>query len=200
MKTSGKPRRWTRILVICLVVLLLVLFLPPLLSGTRTCVYDDALLGASREEIEAGWTRVRVSGEDTIAIETVVYQVWQRGDERMVAVFEEGRVCDYLVCDQRTGALRGSLTGPYRALPILLGLRFGIRPDAHYYDVGSGGYIDSWLTCDGKVIVWFDSAEVMVHDAFTLKNAPEYMPMLVFNVLVHLPYTLAMMLWYRVLR
>ncbi len=198
-RISLQTKRRLLVLLLTLVIILSLLFLPILFSGSIPCEYDDLLLGLSREEIEAEWTWVKLPGDNTIALETHVYQVWQRENEQMVTVFEYGKVCDYLIRDQHTGATRGSLTGEYKALPLLWGLRFGIRPDAHYHDVGSGATIDSWLTCDGKVIVWFDTSEVMVHDAFTLNNAPEYAPMLTFNWLIHLPYTLVMMLYYRIL-
>ena len=205
-KKSIKPKHRLRILLIVLVFLLLLAFLPILIAGETPCAYDDSLLGASEADIAAEWTRVyQQEDNDTIAVETQVYKLWQKENEQLVTVFGydgewKGRVCDYLIRDQATGELRGSLAADCKTLPTLLKLRFGIQPDSHYYDVGSGEVIDSWLTCDGKIIVWFDSSEIMVHDAFTLKNAAEYQPLIALNWLVHLPYTLMMLLYYRVFK
>ena len=200
-KKSIKPKHRLRILLIVLVFLLLITFLPILIAEAKPCVYDDSLLGASEADIAAEWIRVyQREDNDTIAMETQVYELWQKENEQLVAVFEHGQVCDYLIRNQAAGDLRGSLTADCKTLPTLLKLRFGIRPNAHDYDVGSGGMIDSWLTCDGKVIVWFDSSEIMVHDAFSLKNAAEYQPLIALNRLVHLPYTLVMLLYYRVFK
>ena len=200
-KKSIKPKHRLRTLLIVLAILLLITFLPILISGAKPCTYDNSLLGASEADIAAEWTHLyQREDNDTVAMETRVYELWQRENDQLVAVFEHEQVCDYLIRDQATGVLRGSLTTEYKTLPTLLKLRFGGRPDAHYYDVGSGGVIDSWLTCDGKVIVWFDSSEIMVHDAFTLKNAAEYQPLIALNWLVHLPYTLVMLLYYRVFK
>ena len=66
--------------------------------------------------------------------------------------------------------------------------------DAHDYDVGSGDTIDSWLTGDGKVVVWFDSSESWVRDAFTMKKADEFSVLTGLNTFIHLPYILFRML------
>ncbi len=202
---KGQPctNRAKRIIItiLCVFVFLVLLaFLPILLSGSQTCIYEDALLGSQREEIAATWTRVYHRENDrSMAMENQVYELWERENEQMVAVYKQERVCDYLILDQTTGSLRGSVSQENKALTTWLGLRFGKRPnDRHYYDVGSGGVIDSWLTSEGKVVVWWDSAESMVHNAFTMENSHEFSLLLLLNYIVHLPYTLAMMIYYSV--
>lgn len=184
-------KRVIGILLCIAAVLLLLAFAPILLSGARPCVYDDTMLGMTEEQIAAEWSRVRRDDiTDTVAVETHVYGLWQREGEEMVAVFRQGRLCDYLIRDRKTNALRGSGSAEHSALSVWLRLRSG----AHHYDVGSGDTIDSWLTGDGKVVVWSDPAESWVHDAFTMKNADEYSTLTGLNALIHLPCTLFMML------
>ena len=111
----------------------------------------------------------------------------------MVAVFEHGRLCDYLIRTLTDSTLRGSVEAEYKALPTWLRLRFGMKPDSpHAYDVGSGREIESWLTSDGKVVVWIDTSEIVVHDVFVMEDAAEFVPLVLLNTLVHLPYTLFM--------
>ncbi len=196
---SGKHSGLKRVIGILLcvtAVLLLLAFAPILLSGVQPCAYEDAMLGMTEEQIAAEWRRAkRDDVTDTVAMETHVYQLWQREDEEMAAVFRRGRLCDDLIRDRKTNALRGSIAAEHSALSVWLRLRFCIPvDDAHHYDVGSGGTIDSWLTGDGRVVVWSDPADSWVHDAFTMKNADEYSALTGLNALIHLPYTLFMML------
>ena len=197
-KHSGL-KRVISIFLCIITVLLMLAFAPILLSGAKPCVYENTMLGLTEEQVTAEWSWVKRDDiTDTMAMETRVYQLWQREGEEMVAVFRKGKLCDYLIRDRKTDALRGSVAAEHRALSIWLRLRFGIPvDDAHYYDVGSGDTIDSWLTSDGKVIVWFDSAESWVHDAFTMKNADEYRMLTGLNTFIHLPYILIMTLFYR---
>ena len=175
-----------RLLLVCVTILGL---LPILLAGSQPCVFEEVLLGSSEEEIADSWERVYRSNDTSIAIENHVYQLWQRNDEQMVAVFEHGKLCDYLIRNMTGDSLRGSVESEFKALPTWLHLSFGLKPDnPHYYDVGSGRTIDSWLTSDGKVVVWYDSSESWVHDAFSMDNAPEFVPVTSLNTLIHLPY------------
>ncbi len=177
------------------VAVVLIALLPILFSGSKPCVYDDALLGLDAEKALAGWSPVRRNDTDDIAIEHLVYELWERGDEQMVAVFQHGVLCDYMIRNLETGTLRGSVSSEYGTLSTWLRMRFGTRnTDEHYYDVGSGTVIDSWLTNDGRIVVWWDSAETMVHDAFTLKNVAEYSFLTGLNYILNLPYSFVMFL------
>ncbi len=197
-KRSGL-KRFLTVLFCVFAVLALIAFLPILLSQGKPCAYDDALLGTSQETIAASWTRVYHRENDkSIALESSRYGLWQRDDEQMVAVFEDGKVCDYLIRSRTDGSLRGSVEAGFSALSTWLQLRFGMKPaNTHDYDVGSGDSIDSWLTSDGKVVVWFDSSETMVLDAFTMDHAAGFVPLTLLNTLVHLPYILWMLARYR---
>ena len=194
-KRHAKLKRFLIILFCAAAGLSLLVLMPILLSNAQPCVYDDMLLGTSRETVSASWTRVWQREHDSsIAVESVVYELWEQNDEQMAAVFQNGNLCDYLIRSRTDGSLRGSVEAEYKALPTWLRLRFGLKQNnTHGYDVGSGGSIDSWLTSDGKVVVWFDTAESWVHDAFSMENAAEYTLLLSLNTLIHLPYTLLMM-------
>ncbi|MBR4768715.1 MAG: hypothetical protein IK088_07045 [Lachnospiraceae bacterium] len=166
-------------------------FLPILFSAAGPCVYDDTLLGLSREEVASEWDPVYRQDDDSIAIESHVYGLWQRENEQMAAVFQNGKLCDYMIRYQRNDTLRGSVSSGYGTLPLWFRLRFGMgNTGEHHYDVGSGTTIDSWLTNDGKIIVWWDSAETWVRDAFTLKNSSEFILLTGLNYFINLPYTL----------
>ena len=196
---KGKHLRLKRVtgFLLCILTLLLILaFAPILLSGARLSVYENTMLGFTKEQVAAAWSRVwRDDVTDTVASETAVYQLWQRENEEMVAVFRQGKLCDYLIRDRKTNALRGSAATGHSALSVWLRRRFCIPvEDAHDYDVGSGDTIDSWLTGDGKVVVWFDSSESWVRDAFTMKKADEFSVLTGLNTFIHLPYILFRML------
>ena len=172
-------------------IIIMAVFFPILFSAAGPCVYDDTLLGLSKEEVASEWDPVYRQDDDSIAIESYVYGLWQRENEQMVAVFQNGKLCDYMIRDQRNGTLRGSVSSGYGTLPLWFRLRFGMgNTGEHHYDVGSGTTIDSWLTNDGKIIVWWDSAETWVHDALTLKNSSEFILLTGLNYFINLPYTL----------
>ena len=196
-KTENAKRQSTGFLIAAgaFGIIIMAVFFPILFSAAGPCVYDDILLGLSKEEVASEWDPVYRQDDDSIAIESYVYGLWQRENEQMVAVFQNGKLCDYMIRDQRNGTLRGSVSSGYGTLPLWFRLRFGMgNTGEHHYDVGSGTTIDSWLTNDGKIIVWWDSAETWVHDALTLKNSSEFILLTGLNYFINLPYTLFMFL------
>ncbi len=197
-KRHSKLKRFLVVLLCVFAALILIAFLPALVWQKNACVYDDSLLGLSQETIASSWVRIyHRENDSSIGFESTCYQLWQRNDEQMVAVFRNGELCDYLILNLKDGSLHGSVEAGFKALPTLLQLRFGVKPgNTHHYDVGSGASIDSWLTSDGRVVVWSDSFEIMVHDVFTMANADEFVLLVALNTLVHLPYILSMVTWH----
>ena len=62
-------------------IIIMAVFLPILFSAAGPCVYDDTLLGLSREEVASEWDPVYRQDDDSIAIERHVYGLWQRENE-----------------------------------------------------------------------------------------------------------------------
>ncbi len=167
-----------------LTVLLIILIIPICISiiwganramNKYSYVEDASLLELSEDDlINDGWVKISDKVKDDIGMLNYRFTRWRKGDLLLTAVFSKGTIKEYILMNQVKKSITGSIKSGTGSFDILKRLAANDLP-IPFCDIGSGFSINAALTCDGRIVTWYDNGKgTFIFDAFTLEQTNEH--------------------------